>query len=308
MVGLPPPSGRTKRSWYHPFRLAPRIPLYLALVYAGFVAVLYSEQTEMIYDGFNRPVSPVDAAQRIKNAGLIPWSRTTPGAEGPQGFVRPDFGNTAPRGTIVFFHGNGENAWERAPDVEGMTQRGFRVFLYEYPGFGSRPGRPSEATIVPDAEALVDSLAKEGYGPIYVWGQSLGTGVAAEVCADKALPIQGLTLASPWDNIRDVAAEMHPDVPVHLLMLDKYDSVANLRDFAHPICVIRGDQDATILPARTLNLYAHLAEPKKMIVMTGHGHGDWSYAPTESWWDEALNFIAPKAAVAPPPAHSQSRS
>lgn len=293
MVGFPPSTGR-KGPWYHPFRLIPRIAIYAALIYGGFAVLLYSMQTGLIYVGSTQPVTSTEAARDIKEVGLVPWAHTTPGAAAPQGFVRPDFANPAPRGTIVFFHGNGENAWERAEDVEAMTQRGFRVFLYEYPGYGSRPGRPSEKTIVPDAEALIGSLAKAGYGPIYVWGQSLGAGVAAEVCADKALPIQGLVLIAPWDTIRNVAAAMYPYIPVNLLMRDKYDSIANLQNFGHPICVIRGDRDDVIPPARTLNLYAHLPEPKKMILMAGHGHGNWSYAANEPWWDEALDFMAPK--------------
>jgi len=301
MVGSPPPTSGYKGYNLVRFGLLVSVcsVFVVTLVYVGFVSSLYSMQTGLIYVGSTNPVSQTNAATSIRNAGLVPWDHTTPGAAAPQGFVRPDFANPAPRGTIVFFHGNGEMAWDRAEDVEGMTQRGFRVFLYEYPGYGSRPGRPSEATIVPDAEALVDSLAKAGYGPIYLWGQSLGTGVAAEVCADKSLPIQGLTLVAPWDTIRNVGAGFYPYLPVRYLMRDKYDSIANLQDFGHPICVIRGDHDEVILPERTLNLYAHLPEPKKMILMAGHGHGDWSYGANESWWDEALDFIAPKASASP---------
>jgi hypothetical protein len=34
-----------------------------------------------------------------------------------------------------------------------------------------------------------------------------------------------------------------------------------------------------------------------MIVMPGFGHGDWSYDDSQPWWDEALDFIAPKTVV-----------
>jgi hypothetical protein len=178
--------------------------------------------------------------------------------------------------------------------VAALTPRGFRVFLYEYPGYGGRPGRPSEATIVPDARALVRSLDQAGHGPIYLWGQSLGAGVAAAVCADETLPVQGLTLVSPWDNIANVGVHFYPYLPVRLLMIDKYDSVANLEHFHHPICVICGDKDGTIPSALTLNLYTHLPKQKKMILQESYGHGDWPTGPELSWWDDALNFIAPE--------------
>jgi pimeloyl-ACP methyl ester carboxylesterase len=274
-----------KRHWYHPVALTQRLALYAVIGYVTICVYLFSMQTRMIYVGSTDPVPTQVAVREAKTSGLVPWDHTTPGATAPQGYVRPDFAAPAPRGTIVCFHGNGEHAWEGTDEVSAFTQRGFRVFLYEYPGYGGRPGRPSEAAIVPDARALIRSLIQAGYGPIYVWGRSLGAGVAAAVCADTSLPIQGLTLASPWDNIA-------PYLPIRLLMTDKYDSIANLTNFQHPICVIRGDKDGTIPPQLSLNLFQHLPEPKKMILMQGYGHGDWPNSPALPWWDDALNFIA----------------
>jgi pimeloyl-ACP methyl ester carboxylesterase len=88
-------------------------------------------------------------------------------------------------------------------------------------------------------------LEKVGYGPIYVWGQSLGSGMAAAVCADAPLPVHGLNLISPWDNIANVGFYFYPYLPVRLLMIDKRDSAANLKHFQHPICVIMGDKEQT---------------------------------------------------------------
>jgi uncharacterized protein len=234
------------------------------------------------------------AARDAMAAGLIPWDHSTPGSASPQGYVRADFAAPAPRGTIVCFHGNGEVAWMRSDMVQAFRQRGFRTFLYEYPGYGGRPGTPSEKVIVPDAQALIRSLDQAGFGPIYVWGQSLGTGVAAAVCADETLPVQGLALLMPWDNIANVGLAIYPYLPVRLIMIDKYDSIANLEHFRHPICVIRGDRDEIIPPRLSLNLFAHLPGPKKMILKEGFGHGDWPDSPELSWWDDALDFIAPK--------------
>ena len=64
--------------------------------------------------------------------------------------------------------------------------------------------------------------------------------MAAAVCADKSLPIEGLILATPWDNIANVGLSLFPYLPIRLLMIDKYDSITNLQHFGHPICVIRG--------------------------------------------------------------------
>lgn len=299
MVASPTlPVSRPKRPWYHPLKLLQRAVIYavifVAVLYLFVVVFLAAKQTEMIYYGYTKPISPVDAVRQAKVMKLVPWAQTTPGVTGPQGYVPPNFTSPAPRGTIIFFHGNGESAWNWAGQVPAFTKRGFRVFMYEYPGYGGRPGVPSEKTIVPDAQAVVRELNKAGYGPIYLWGQSLGAGVAAAVCADKSLPIQGLGLVTPWDSIANVAQSYYPWLPVRLVMIDKYDSIANLQHFGHPICAIWGDRDDTIYPALSQNLYAHLPGPKKMILKAGYGHGDWPDTPEQKWWDDALDFIAPK--------------
>ncbi len=292
------PIASTARRWYSPLAVLRRCMIYLLIpvgvVYFGICLYLYWIQTDLTY-----PRSAMSTTWAIRNArsvGLVPWDRPTPGATSPQGYVRPDFAQPAPRGTIVVFHGNGDWAWSRTAYVDAGRKRGFRVLLYEYPGYGGRPGVPSEAAIVPDAKALVRSLDQAGYGPIYVWGESLGAGVAAAVCADPTLPVQGLALLTPWDNIANVGLSFYPYIPVRQLMIDKYDSIANLQHFTHPICVIRSGEDEIIPAPLTLDLFAHLPEPKKMILQEGYGHNDWPRTPDLAWWDEVLDFIAPKKA------------
>ncbi len=282
-----------KRPWHHPLALAQRLVIYAVIAYATLCVYLSSMQTGMIYVGSTTPLSTEAAIHEAKAAGLVPWEHTTPGATAPQGYVPPDFAAPAPRGTIVVFHGNGGWCLDRIDYVDAFNRRGFRVFLYEYPGYGGRPGRPSEAKIVPDARALIRSLEQAGYGPVYVWGESLGSGVAGAVCADATLPVRGLALLTPWDSIANVGLAFYPYLPVRLLMTDKYDSISNLEHFRHPICVIRSNEDEVIPPPLTLNLYAHLPGPKKLIEFHGRGHNDWPRAPELSWWDDALNFIAP---------------
>jgi uncharacterized protein len=290
----PAKSSSTKRRWYHPIELAKRLVIYALIAYVIICVYLAAIQTSLIYAGYNDVLPAATAAKLAKAAGLVAWDHTTPGATAPQGYVPLHFADPAPRGTIVVFHGNGGWSGERAYYVDALTRRGFRVFLYEYPGYGGRPGKPSEAAIVPDARALIRSLDQAGYGPIYLWGESLGAGVAAAVCADSSLPVHGLVLLTPWDNIANVGASFYPFLPVRLLMIDKYDSVANLRQFPHPICLIRSKNDEVIPPPLALNLYAHLPEPKKLIEFDNVGHNDWDNSPGLPWWDNALDFIAPK--------------
>lgn len=276
--------------------MAVRIVIYVAIGYATLCGYLYFNQNSLEYPrvAMNVVLTPDIAMGQARAVGLKPWNDGTPGATSPQGYVPLDFSTPAPRGTIVVFHGNGAWAGQRTVYVQAFTRRGFRVFLYEYPGYGGRPGTPCEKSIVPDARAAIRALDKSGFGPIYVWGESLGSGVAASVCADPDLPVRGLVLLTAWDTVANVGHYRYPFIPVKWLMTDTYDSIANLEHFHHPICIVRCTKDEIIPAALTINLFAHLPEPKKLILQEGYGHDDWPSAPELSWWDDALNFVAPK--------------
>ena len=288
----------TPRRWYHPLALGRRLINY----YLFICVALFFFQNSLLFPRWisGAAMSTVDAALRASNEGLMPWRETASDPSTLKGYVRPNFSTNAPRGTIVLFHGNGGCAFDRDYFAEAFARRGFRTFLYEYPGYGGRPGTPNAGSIVGDAQALIRSLDHADYGPVYVWGESVGAGVAAEVCRDVSLPVRGLTLATPWDSLTNAAAYHYPFIPVSVLLWDKYDSMANLAHFQHPICVICGTIDP-VLPMRLgLNLFDHLSGPKKLITKEGYGHGDWPCEPELSWWDDALDFIAPPDALRKP--------
>ena len=280
------------RPWYYPMALVRRLINYYLAICLG----LFLMQTSLLFPRWiaGSVLSLEEATKRAAEVDLLPWSDSGPETSSPQGYVGAHFNMPASRGTIVVFHGNAGCAFDRNYYEYAFAARGFRTFLYEYPGYGDRPGSPSAASIVADARALIRSLDRSGYGPIYIWGESVGSGVAAMVCNDPTLPVHGLTLLTPWDSLTHAAASHYPFVPVSLLLWDKYDSIANLEHFQHPICVVCSTED-TILPLPLgINLYAHLAGPKKLILQQGCGHNDWPNSSGLAWWDDALNFIAPQ--------------
>ena len=292
---MPPsdtPHPAVHRPW--PVRLAQRLAVYGITAYLTLCVYLYIEQNSLEYPRYltGSVLKPQDAAAIAAGLHLTPY--TAPGLADEQGYLAPPPPGGPARGLVVVFHGNGTWAARRMVYAEAFAPRHLRAFLYEYPGYGGRPGRPSEKHIVPEARQVIRALAAAGYGPIYVWGESLGSGVAAAVCGDPTLPVHGLVLMTAWDNVANVGLHRYPFIPIPWLMTDKYDSVANLRHFGHPICVVRSTKDEVIPPALTINLFAHLPEPKKLILQQGYGHDDWPSDPKLAWWDDALNFITAK--------------
>ena len=257
------------------------------VVYLLLVLVAYLVQDRMLYFPDVEPrQQTVDTAAWL---GLVPW----PDADGYYGLV-----SAAPaksKGTVLVWHGNGGSAPHRIHYVRALERLGYRVALLEYPGYGSRPGEMSEASFVADAREAT-RLAREAFGgPLYVWGESLGCGVASAVAADAELEIEGAVMLTPWDTLPNLAQRIYWYLPAHWIVRDRYDNVRNLQRFDGPVAVLMAGQDEVIPNTHAMRLYEALPAEKRLWVFEGVGHNTWPTAPDEEWWAEVMAFLAGEA-------------
>jgi pimeloyl-ACP methyl ester carboxylesterase len=136
------------------------------------------------------------------------------------------FENPKATRTIVHFHGNAETAEANAFLGREMKKRGFSTVLVEYRGYGRSKGTsPSEEGLYLDALAVLDALGARGVKPadIVLWGQSLGTGVAAEMA--KRERGGHLVLVAPFTSV-EMASHVLPFLPVSTVMVDRFDTLS----------------------------------------------------------------------------------
>lgn len=196
------------------------------------------------------------------------------------------------RGTILVVHGNAGSALHRIGYLAALEPLGFRVVLYEYPGFGAREGKWGAESFVTDLRAVIRQVNDAHQGPVYLWGESLGCGVAAQTVSDPAVPVAGVVLLAPWDQLANVAQSRFPFFPARWMVRDKFDSVANLSAFKRPVVIIRLGRDEVIPTECEQRLYDSLPQPKKLIVFPDATHNDWPSDPALPWWSEAAEFMA----------------
>jgi pimeloyl-ACP methyl ester carboxylesterase len=157
------------------------------------------------------------------------------------------FDNPKATRTIVHFHGNAETAEANAFLAREMKKRGFATVLVEYRGYGRSKGTsPTEEGLYLDAAAVLDALGARGLRPadIVLWGQSLGTGVAAEMARrDRG---DRLVLVAPFTSTADMASRVIPFMPVSMVMVDRFDTLAKAPSIAAPALVVHGDIDDVI--------------------------------------------------------------
>lgn len=148
---------------------------------------------------------------------------------------------------LFFAHGNGETADYWVDQFGPVQSWGWGVLLLEYPGYGSAPGKPSEASIRLAALNLYDWAASDGRidsTRIVAYGRSLGGGAAAHLAA--ARPIAGLILESAFTSLRPLAGKYF--VPGWLVR-DPFDNLRALRDYRGPLLVLHGSGDR-LVPVR----------------------------------------------------------
>ena len=157
------------------------------------------------------------------------------------------FDNPKATRTIVHFHGNAETAEANAFLARELKKRGFATVLVEYRGYGRSKGTsPTEEGLYLDAAAVLDALGARGLKPadIVLWGQSLGTGVAAEM-ANRSRGDR-LVLVAPFTSTVDMASRVIPFMPVSMVMIDRFDTLAKAPSIAAPALVVHGDIDDVI--------------------------------------------------------------
>lgn len=263
--------------------MAIRLLLIAIVVYSVLAAVVFCFQRRLLYF----PSTGNLAAKVRFAAGLKHWPESEINYRGfTSGASDIDF-----QGTVIVFHGNAGSAADRSYYIHALEPLGYRVLIVEYPGYGNREGNPSQTAFVDDAKETVRLVQQEFGGPIVVWGESLGCGVATAVASDSAMPIKGLALLTPWDSLTHLAQRIYWYLPVRWLLLDKFDNLSHIRQFNGPIAVVLAEQDEIIPVEHGLRLFDQISGRKKLWKFANAGHNSWPVEPNLVWWSEVMEFV-----------------
>ena len=261
-----------------------RLLFYAAVGYGVLVVAAYLWQRRMIY--FPDRERPLES--RIRAVGLRFWPDAKDAHRGFTGALPP----SGTQGLVVVFHGNAGAAWNRSYYVHALGPLGYRVVVAEYPGYGGRGGEWSERLFVQDAKETVRRAHEEFGGPVFLWGESLGCGVATAVAAESPVPVEGLVMVTPWDSLPNVAQTYYWFFPARWLVRDRYDNVRNVRSYDKPVAVVVAERDEIIPTRHSMRLYDALAAPKRLWVLEGAGHNSWPAGSNETWWREVMDFVS----------------
>lgn len=256
--------------------------LSLVAVYGLIVLATYVLQRRLIYHPDTQRITPAsvnlpDVEERtLKTADgesvLVWYGRAKPGYP-----------------TLLYFHGNAGSFEFRQERFRRYLARGVGMYMMTYRGYGGSTGQPSERANVADARLAYDALIAEGVAPedIIVYGESLGTGIAVQLAAEK--PVGGIILDAPYTSLVDVAGAVYPFLPARWLMTDRYETMSYIGRVKAPLLVMQGEQDEVVPISMGRAVFAAANEPKTLRTFPGAGHSDhWnfgSYDAAYAWLD-----------------------
>jgi uncharacterized protein len=240
--------------------------LIIAASYIAIVALMYFMQRVMMYFPERARTAPAEAgfAQAeevvLDSAGgerIIAW-------------------HVPPRGdkpVVLYFHGNGGALRYRVARFRALTADGTGLLALSYRGYGGSTGHPTEAGLIADGIAAYAFVAtRYPADRIVLWGESLGSGVAIAVAAQK--PIRRLVLEAPFASAVEIAAHAYPFAPVHWLMKDQFRSDLRIGKITAPVLILHGERDRVVPIESGERLYAMIRAPKRFVRFPAAGHED----------------------------------
>jgi len=172
-----------------------------------------------------------------------------------------------------------------------LEKLGYREILAEYPGYGARTGQPSESVFIEDSLQIAQLVQQSFDGPFFLWGESLGAGIVSGIVKAGKVKIDGIILMMPFDSLPSIAQHHYWFFLGKWLTRDKFDNIANLKNYSGNAAVILAEKDETIPTKNTLKLYDSITGKKQLWKFADSDHNSLPVYPSSSWWGEVMRYV-----------------
>jgi fermentation-respiration switch protein FrsA (DUF1100 family) len=235
-------------------------------LYVGLVATLYLTQRSLMYFPDTVPTTPAQAG--LSEAQQVPLTASD-GVQISAWYVAPQ----DDKPVIVYFHGNGGALRLGVPRFRKLIGSGIGLVALEYRGYGGNAGTPTERGLIADGDvAYAFAAAHYPAKEIVLWGQSLGSGIAAAIAAKR--PVGRIILEAPFTSAAALAALHYRYMPTRLLIKDQFRSDRRIRKVTAPLLILHGARDQVTPYAMGEQLFELANEPKHIVRFLDGGHDD----------------------------------
>lgn len=268
-------------------RTVMNVLLWAAAIYCAVVALAYFAQSRLVFypNLMGRALSsdPTHIGLAFEDVNVT----TEDGLSIHGWFIPAD----APRGTVLFCHGNAGNIAHRLDSIQIFHQLRLNVLIFDYRGYGLSEGTPGEAGTYLDARAMWSHLTQErgvAPGDVILFGRSLGGAVAAEL-ATRTTP-GALVVESAFTSVPDLASKHYWFLPVRWLSRILYPTESFLSQVTVPTLIVHSREDEIVPFEHGQALYRAAGERKSMLEIRGN-HNDGFVLSREAYTQGLDGFI-----------------
>ncbi|MBA7681883.1 hypothetical protein ES703_90225 [subsurface metagenome] len=176
--------------------------------------------------------------------------------------------------TVLFCHGNGGNMMHRLDSINFFYNLGLNCFIFDYRGYGTSEGKPTEEGTYLDAQAAYKWLTEEKKVPpdrILVFGRSLGGSIAAQLTGK--VKAKALIIESTFTSYIGMGRKFYPYMPVRWFARFSYNTIDYIKEVKIPVMIIHSKNDEVVPFEFGLELYEAANEPKEFVEIFG-SHND----------------------------------
>ena len=246
----------------------------LALVYVGALGYVRLNETALV---FPRDIAPAGLPAPADSLRLPYRSVDFRAADSVRlnAWVVPARHDDSTGYWVLLCHGQtGHVATTTRPQYYAyLRDIGVNIFAFDWRGFGSSEGTPSEDGLYRDATAAYEYLRNVERVPadrIIIFGHSLGTAPAIELAT--RVPAAGLVIEGAPSSVRARGQELYPYLPIGLVSHSDFNSLGRIGRVTMPVLVMHARNDRKIPIAHGRTLFTAARAPKRFVELGGEHH------------------------------------
>jgi abhydrolase domain-containing protein 17 len=186
---------------------------------------------------------------------------------------------------LLFGHGNRMDLGLAEERLQAFRDHGWAVFAYEYPGYGTSTGQPSESgcyAALFAAYAYLTALREIPPEKIVLYGLSLGSGPAVDLASRE--PVGGIILEGAFTSVFRVLTHWK------ILPWDKFDNFEKIPRVQAPLLVIHAEKDQTVPFWHGQTLFARHHGPKQHLWIPSAHHNNILEMAAADYWAAIEKF------------------
>ena len=175
--------------------------------------------------------------------------------------------------TIMHYHGNYGNLLFQLGTIYPLVNHGFKIFMFDYSGFGFSQGQATRDNVIIDGQSALDYLLSRkdiAEDKIVIYGQSLGGHLSAVIAEKNQDKIDGLVIEGAFSSHKDVGKEFFGWLG-KILVAEKYSAKESIQNYHKPVLIIHSREDEIIPFKMGETLYEKANQPKEMLEIE-HNH------------------------------------